>query len=1107
MESESTTWKGTSLPELEKQVIHYWRSINATDKIINQTKEKQQKVFLDGPPFATGKMHYGHILVSTIKDTLTRYLTMHGYYVDRKNGWDTHGVPIEMLAKKTIGYNTKKELLEFGLDKHNDVCRNLVLQCADQWYKDFERIGRWVDTKREYKTMDLNFMESVIWSFKELYNKGLIFEGYKVMPYSTGCNTPLSHFEAKQNYKDTTDPSVICCFEIVSTQYSNFKCKTDYQSYILAWTTTPWTLPSNMAICTFMNGEIIYAFDYLLQCYILMSKEKYEMTYAKQKYNNVLRFSLIERLASYDLVNVEYKPPFDYFWKPGCQEHLPIEKRAFRVISDHFVKEDGQAAGTGFVHCAPAHGEEDFRVCCENNIIDNKNSGRNLINPMDDDGCFTSEVPPYAGMYVKKVDQQIIKDLKAKKLLFDSKPYTHSYPFCYRTDTPLLYKVVSAWFLNAANEKFREKMLANNKKINWMPSSVGTNHFDNWLQGSVDWCISRSRYWGTPIPVWRSDDGEEIVCIGSIAELEELSGIKGISDLHIEYVDKIKIPSKQGKGMLSRVQGVLDCWFESGSMPYAQLHYPFENKELLDPSHEYISDFITESKDQTRGWFYTLTVLATALFDKPAFQNVIVTGIINGSDGQKMAKSKGNYPDPNILMDKYGADTLRLYLLSTPVVKAESIKFDEAVLAKLQQNSIVKLYNMALFLVEKINLYNRECPTDPINYPSKADLQSLDDILDRWIINKTGLLLQNICMDLDSYKVNSIASKILAYIEQLTNWYLKMARERMKGFASRYNDIGNNTTWKQSLQTLLFVMLQFTKMISPVTPFISETIYSMLKLYINNPKESVHFETYPKSDEFVYDEKLEVKFDVVQKVMTLIREVRDNLKFNHRRPIGYVEVGCIDNSHWEIIQDILDYVKSESNVMTLRHLDIEPLIIYKAEVIVQELSQYLKENGHIKSIKQIMQFVSSMDKSQIEEFKSKGFVIEPTTNVLLNDKHIVIRYINKENDPATKIYDGILVRLDTSYTEEIKTEHLIRLINTAIQMHRKETGLKPWDVITIQYYCYSFELTKFIHDNSSKFECKNISYIGFVTNTDLLGNNKTSHDIMGSVLFLSSVQL
>ena len=1096
----SSTWKETSLPNLEKKVIKYWRDIDAINCIIENSQSFPELRFLEGAPFCNGTMHFGHILVSTVKDTMARFFAMNGYYVDRRNGFDCHGVPCEMLAKKTIGYTTKEELLKFGIDKHNDVCRSLISNCAEQWYKDFERLGRWIDQKREFKTMDVKFMESVIWVFSELYTKGMIFEGIKVMPYSTGCGTPLSHFEAKQNYKDVTEMSVTCCFEIVSTEHSVYKLvEKDYPTYILAWTTTPWTLPMNSAICTGINIPIIYAFDTQLKYYIMMSKNNFETTYSKMKFENKSRFIVKTELSSNDLVNMEYKPPFDYFWKCGCQNHLPITERAFRVVSDAFVKGSGKDSGTGFVHCAAAYGEEDFRVCCEKNIIDSRNSKGNLIDPVDDNGCFTNEVPNYTGMYVKTADKIIIADLKSKNLLFDSKQYTHSYPFCYRTDTPLLYKVVNAWFLNASNKEFRNKMLANAKKINWFPKRIGEIDFCNWLQNSVDWCISRTRYWGTPIPVWKSADGKEIICIKSIAELEELSGVTGISDLHIEVVDKIQIPSREGRGMLSRVEGVLDCWFESGSTIYGQQHYPFEGS--IDLSKDHLSDFVSESADQYRCWFYVLNVLSTALFDKPAFANVIVTGMVNGSDGQKMSKSKGNYPDPNILMDKYGADILRLYLLSTPVVKAESVRFDELALSKLQQNSTVKIYNIGLFLVEKINLYDREYPENKIIYPTLAKLALMENILDKWIISKTGLFSQEIYADLSSYQISGVAGKILNYIEQLTNWYVKMARERLKGPASKF-DISNDS-WKQSIETLLFVLHQFIRIVAPVLPFICETVYLMLTPYLSSPLKSIHFCSYPKPNEFVFNMDLENKFNIVQQVITLIREGRDTLKINHRRPIGCVEIGCLSPSNWVIIQDILDYVRMESNVLSIKKMDPRDLIYGKIEPIMLELSAYLKEINQIKNMKLFTQFITNMTNEQIHQFQLSGCITEPTTNVTLNNNHISFKYLLINPNPSIKFSNNILVRLDATYTPEIKVEYLIRLINTAIQMHRKQILLKPWQVICIMYHS-SAELQDFITEHNGNFCCKNLSSIQFVDKTGLFING-TEHEILDDKIIISSV--
>lgn len=1064
------TWKETSLPALEREIQNYWSKNSIPQRVKDISSGRQEKRFLDGPPFATGTLHYGHLLVSTIKDLLARFFTMNGFYVDRQNGWDCHGVPIEMLAKKHIGYKTKKELLEYGISKHNDLCRTLVSNCTEQWYSDFERMGRWVDRSREYRTMDLDYMESVIWVFSDLFKKGMIFEGYKILPYSTGCATALSHFEAKQNYKTITETSAIVCFEIVSTEHSVFKWEeTEYSCYLLAWTTTPWTLPANMALCTGIDIEIVQLFDSQMNAYILLSKTKYEQNYAKSK-----RFRLVKRIVSYDLINVEYKPPFTYFWNPE-------EKgKTFRVVADHYVKENGDAAGTGFVHLSPCHGEEDYRVCCQNNIIDVRNSKKNMIDVIDDDGCFVPSVTAYAGKYVKDADPLILKDLKAAGLLFDSKPYTHSYPFCYRTDTPLLYKRVPGWFLNASNPDFRNKMIANNNKVNWEPAAVGSNHFGKWIQDSVDWCVSRNRYWGTPIPVWKSDD--EVRCFSSIAELAEAAGVKSesITDLHIETLDKLEILSSSKKPM-KRVDGVLDCWFESGAVPYGQLHYPFQNKTVLDNRKGSISDFITESKDQTRGWFYTLNVLSTALFDKPAFENVIVTGIVNGSDGEKMSKSKGNYTNPTLLLDKYGADVVRLYLLSTPVVKSESIRFDEVAVGKLQQNTTVKLYNITLMFVEKAELFKKET-RKAIVLPLQEDLS---DIADLWIINKTGLLLKSIHEDLSAYRVHNVASKLICYIEQLTNWYVKLVRERLKG------NNGECESWEQSLQTLLFVLYNFCKIAAPIMPFITETIYLMILPYLKDVEDSVHLLLYP--DFFKLNVELERKFEVIQTVITLVRELRSANKINNRRPLCLVEIDTVNPDDWTIIQDILDYAEAE-NVLKIKKADFSSMILISACPNSADLSAYLKDCEQIKNMKAISNFITNLTPVEISVAGREGTVTEPTTKSILPFRFIFVRRELKVKDPTMAMSNGIVVRVNTSYTEEVQSEYLIKLVNRAIQMHRKQMNMKPWQVIGVEFNTDP-ELADFIQLHSNRFLAKNVISVKFknvepVSSFDILEKHK-----------------
>lgn len=1038
-------WKNTSFPALEEQVIQHWVAHDVMQQVRQEVELCPTLVFLDGPPFATGTMHAGHFLVSTIKDTLIRYFTMKRIRVDRNNSWDCHGIPIEMLAKQIIGYQTKKDLLEYGINKHNEVCRQMVSDCVKSWHVDFERMGRWINPDLECQTMDPKFMDRVIRTFSELYKKNMIYEGYKVMPYCCDCQTPLSHFESKLNYLDISELSIVCCFEVLSTSDSVFKHEKDHPTYILGWTTTPWTLPSNIAICANPNSEIAYAFDRKKSSYILVSIQTFE-TYPKlnsvpgsekdgqtSQNQEVERFELITTIPSSDLKGIKYKPPFTSDTDPD---------RAFRVITDPFVKTEG----TGFVHCSPAHGEDDHRVCQSNQLP--------VLSLINDEGRFISG--DFNGLYFKDANKPIIDNLNKRGLIFESKMHTHSYPFCYRTNTPLIYKLVPGWFLRASDPVFRQQMLESNQQINWLPPNVGTIDFGNWFKSSVDWCISRSRYWGTPIPIWKSDDGTEVVCISSSEELGA-----DLQDWHIENVDHLTL-TKNGK-ILRRVEGVLDCWFESGSMA------------LSTPA-----DFIVESKDQTRGWFYTLNVLSTALHNQPAFRNVIVTGIINAKDGTKMSKSKKNYTDPKILIDKYGADAIRFYLLSTPVVKSESIKFDETVLGKLQQNTSVKIYNMVLFLVEKIKLYGG------IDYPSKKELESMPNILDRWIINKSGLLCQTLNGDFTSYQMANIAPNIGSYIEQLTNWYLKMARERLKGISYFGHNKGD---WLQSLQTLLFVLHKFILMVAPVMPFIAETTYAMLKPYVPNPKESIHLDLFPDPRDFVFrTEDLETKFHIIQNVITLIREIRAGLGFNSRRPISYVEIACLDGSHWEIIQDILCYITTESNVMEVRKME-NPDIGYKIEPLYPDFTSWMKSIGQVHRMKEIVPLLNSMSMADIEQ----------KTRIKLDPKLFISKPYLKNPNRFTKLANNVIVRVDGSYDDIIQTEHLVRLVNRSIQMHRKSQGLKPWQVITISYFTSCAKLQDVLKQNKSKFISKNLEDLVEAEEAGVA----TLYEILGKDLYLN----
>ena len=622
----------------EENVLNYWTQIDAFKTQLELSKDRKRFTFYDGPPFATGLPHYGHILAGTIKDTVTRWATQTGHHVERRFGWDCHGLPVEYEIDQTLNIKSPEDVRKMGIDNYNNECRKIVMRYSHEWEKIVGRLGRWIDFKNDYKTLYPWFMESVWYVFKQMFDKNLVYRGFKVMPYSTKCCTPLSNFEAGQNYKDVQDPAVIIIFPALDEEGKELGYS------FLAWTTTPWTLPSNLALCMHPDLEYvkIKVKGHQDQVFVVME------ALLSQLFKSPEEYEILDKAKGSTYKGQSYKPLFNYFVDK-------VGKNAFKVLNDTYVTSEN---GTGIVHQAPYFGEDDYRCCLNANII--TKSGP-FICPVDEAGNFTADVTEFTGQHVKDADKHIIKHLKDNHRLYSQSTYQHSYPFCWRSDTPLLYKAVPSWFVRV--EDFRDKLLANNAKTYWVPEFAKDKRFANWLRDARDWAISRNRYWGNPIPLWVSDDFEEIVCVGSIAELEELSGVKGVSDLHKEFVDKITIPSKKGKGVLKRVSEVFDCWFESGSMPYAQSHYPFERKEEFEAN--FPADFIAEGIDQTRGWFYTLLVISTLIFDKPPFKNLITNGLVLAADGQKMSKRKKNYPDPVKIINKYGADSIRIYLISS----------------------------------------------------------------------------------------------------------------------------------------------------------------------------------------------------------------------------------------------------------------------------------------------------------------------------------------------------------------------------------------------------------------------------------------------------------
>lgn len=699
--------------EAEEEIFQYWKDIDAFQTSIKQSAEANRPayVFYDGPPFATGLPHYGHILAGTIKDIVLRWAHMSGFHVERRFGWDTHGLPVEFEIDKALNIKGPEDVMKIGIKTYNDECRKIVMRYADAWEKIVLRLGRWIDFKNDYKTLYPEFMETVWWIFKQLYNKGLVYNGVKVMPYSSACSTPLSNFESGQNYKDVVDPAIVISFPLVN----------DPDVSMLAWTTTPWTLPSNLLLCVNPELEYVKIKDKKTGKLFILLESRLDVLYKKPKDE----CEILEKFPGKKLEGLHYEPIFDYFKEYGQSIN------AFVIATDNYVTSE---SGTGVVHCAPFFGEDDHRVALKVGVI---KKGGKIVCPLDSSCRFTEPVNDFVGVYVKDADKDIIKNLKARGRLIRDSTIKHSYPFCWRSDTPLIYRAVPSWFVRI--EEFSSQLVELNKQTYWVPDFIKEKRFGNWLRDARDWAISRNRYWGTPIPLWVSDDYEEIVCIGSIQELKELSGVE-ITDLHRENVDPITIPSKRpGKPPLKRVSEVFDCWFESGSMPYAQCHYPFENKKLFEDN--FPANFIAEGVDQTRGWFYTLLVLSTLLFGKPPFKNLIANGLVLASDGQKMSKRKKNYPDPLEIVKKYGADALRLYLINSPAVRAENLRFREEGVRDLLKDVFIPWFNAYRFLVQNILIYEQSNPDQKFWFNKKNKICPYN-IMDRWILSFTQTLFK-----------------------------------------------------------------------------------------------------------------------------------------------------------------------------------------------------------------------------------------------------------------------------------------------------------------------------------------------------------------------------
>ena len=1017
--------------EMEEEILRYWEEIDAFQTSLKLSEGRPEYTFYDGPPFATGKPHYGHILAGTIKDTVTRYAHQTGHYVSRRFGWDCHGLPIEYEIDKKLKITGREQVLAMGVDVYNEECRSIVQRYTSDWRTTVTRLGRWIDFDKDYKTMDPSFMESVWWVFKTIFDKGLIYRGWKVMPYSMTCGTPLSNFEAGLNYKEVSDPAATVTFPLLS----------DPSVSLLAWTTTPWTLPSNLALCVNKDFDYIKIKDKTRdnRVFIILEKRLVQIFPAVGKKDctdekRAELYEVLERFKGSKLVGEKYTPLFPYFANITT---------AFRVIEDNYVTEDG---GTGIVHSAPAFGEDDNRVCLEKGIV---SKGDDLPCPVDADGRFTDEVPEWKGIGVKAADNEICAHLKAQGRLLTKESYVHSYPFCWRSDTPLIYKAVPSWFVSV--EKVKERLVANNEQTHWVPSFVKETRFHNWLTDARDWAISRNRFWGTPIPLWASEDFEEIVVVGSVEELFQLSGVR-VTDLHKHHVDKITIPSKKGKGDLHRIDDVLDCWFESGSMPYAQLHYPFENSDRFD--NGFPADFIAEGLDQTRGWFYTLMVLSTCLFDKPAFKNVVVNGLVLAEDGKKMSKSLKNYPDPNLVIDKNSADALRLYLINSPVVRAEPLKFTEAGVTDVVRGVILPWYNVYRFFVQCVDIW--ETKNGARFVPDFKVATSSTNNVDIWILAAVTGLVEYVHVEMKAYRLYTVVPRLVSFIEELTNWYVRLNRDRIKGSNGDSEAIFG-------LNVLFEVLMTMTQIMSPFTPFYAEYMYQGLRKlcphYGNTDpavpvdsmgkSQSVHYLMLPVADASRLDPLAVSRFTTLQQAVTQARISRERRKIRSNLPLKNVIVISANQEHVDALEYLKPYFLSEINAWNVTlSADFSSNCSLR---IVPNFGLLGKRLG--KDLKAVQQSINKLTQEQITDFKNTGAITVCGYNFTNEDMVTKIEFNgdNKVYEASVSDDGSLMVAIDTTCDEEIMQELRAKQFCAQVQKMRKSSGLVVGDRVEVFY--------------------------------------------------------
>ena len=835
-------------PEMEEQVLNFWEKGKIFEKSVKKETSRGDYIFYDGPPFATGEPHYGHIVASIMKDAVPRYWTMKGYRVERRWGWDCHGLPVENLAEKELGFKNKQDIEAMGVAKFNDYCKSIVLRYAEEWKKTIRRIGRWVDMENDYKTMDPDYMETIWWVFKNLWDKKLVYKGYKAMHICPRCGTTLSNFEVTQNYKDIKDLSATVKFELAD----------EPGTFVLAWTTTPWTLIGNVALAVGNNIK------YLI---LSIKREDGKFIIAKDRIEEIIKdkeYEIIKEISGKDLVGKKYKSLFDYYSK---DEKLENRANGWKIYAGDFVTTD---EGTGIVHIAPAFGEDDMKLGQEKNLP--------FIQHVSMNGVIKPEAKDFAGMEVKpaddtqKTDVEIIKYLAHAGLLFHKEKYEHSYPHCWRCETPLLNYATDSWFVRVTDIK--DDLIKNNQKIQWVPEHIKDGRFGKWLEQARDWAISRNRYWGATLPVWVCDQCEEKIVVGSREELKKLSGTMA-ADLHKQYVDEITWACKCG-GTMKRIPEVFDCWFESGSMPYGQEHYPFSGKKFKNNS-PVPAEFIAEGIDQTRGWFYTMMVLSTALFGVPAAKNIIANGIVLAENGQKMSKRLKNYPDPSHLFEQYGVDATRYYLFASPVLLAENLNFSEEGVRDSLRKIVMILWNVYKFYA----MYEKE----GAEKSGECSLPECENILDKWILLRLNTLIKEVTQNMNGYNIPKAVRPIDGFINDFSTWYIRRSRDRFKS--------DDEADKKAALHITQYVLTQLAKVMAPFMPFIAEQIWQKTTGYnFKDENKSVHLVEWPLYDDPAEDEDMEIlkQMEEVRKIVELGLKARDEAGIKVRQMLNEAKI-------------------------------------------------------------------------------------------------------------------------------------------------------------------------------------------------------------------------